>query len=196
MVALGLQRLLELRISRRNLRSAGSAPRASAATYPAMVVVHVALFATCLVRRRQIPRTVESLALAGLVVSTALRISAIRALGRYWNVSAHVDPSTRVVTSGPYRKVRHPNYTAVILEFACLPIAVGAVPEALILSLANAAVLIPRIRAEEALLDALPGYRAAFSGVPRFVPRPGRRSAGQIPASNIQSRTLRSPNPM
>jgi len=60
-----------------------------------------------------------------------------------------------------------------------------------VLSLANAAVLMPRIRAEERLLDAMPGYRQAFSGVPRFVPRPGRRSR-QIPASESQSRAERS----
>jgi hypothetical protein len=57
--------------------------------------------------------------------------------------------------------------TAVALEFACLPVAVGAVREAVWLSLADAVVLWPRIRAEEALLDCLPGYREAFAGVPR-----------------------------
>jgi hypothetical protein len=65
-------------------------------------------------------------------------------------------------------------------------VAVGAAPEGMVLSLANAAVLVPRIRAEERLLDGVPGYRDAFRGVPRFVPRPGRRSR-QIPASASQS---------
>jgi methyltransferase len=98
-----------------------------------------------------------------------------------------------VITSGPYRWLRHPNYTAVAVEFACLPVAVGAVREAVWLSAADALVLWPRIRAEEALLDRLPGYRDAFAGVPRFVPLPGRRS--QNPASVSQSRGESLPNP-
>ena len=89
--------------------------------------------------------------------------------------------------------MRHPNYTAVAIEFACLPLAVGAVREAVWLSLANLGVLWPRIAAEEALLDRLPGYREAFAGVPRFIPVPGRHS--QNPASVSQSRAVSRPNP-
>jgi hypothetical protein len=53
-------------------------------------------------------------------------------------------------------------------------VAVGAYGEAVLLSAANVAVLYPRIRAEEALLDRVPGYREAFAGVPRFLPTKGR----------------------
>ena len=158
-----------------------------------MVAVHVALFAVSAWPRRgrRVSRPVEVAALLGLAASAGLRLWAIRTLGESWNVTAHVSPEGHIETGGPYRYVRHPNYVAVALEFACLPVAVGALPEAVVLSLANAAVLMPRIRAEERLLDAMPGYRQAFSGVPRFVPRPGRRSR-QIPASESQSRAERS----
>jgi methyltransferase len=185
----GLQRLAELRISARNRRAIGPADQAAPAAYRLMVAAHLALFAACVWPRpsRRIPRAVELAAVAGVAASAGLRTWVIRSLGDDWNVTAHVRPGTRVVTTGPYRYVRHPNYVAVALEFACLPIAVGAVPEALALSLANAAVLVPRIRAEERLLDAIPGYRESFRGVPRFIPRPGRRSR-QIPASESQSR--------
>lgn len=195
-LALGAERLVELRHSARNRGGRAPAPRAAASTYPAMVAVHAALFGLCLWRRsgRRVAAAVEACALGGLLAATALRVWAIRALGESWNVTAHVDPATPVVTAGPYRWVRHPNYTAVALEFACLPLAVGALPEAIALSAANAAVLVPRIRAEEQLLDALPGYREAFAGVPRFIPRRGRVS-GQTPASASQSRTPSSRNP-
>jgi len=92
-----------------------------------------------------------------------------------------VSSGIRVETGGPYRWIRHPNYVAVGLEFLCLPLTVGAVPEAVLLSLANAAVLVPRIRAEERLLDRVPGYREAFRGVPRFIPRWDRRSVRSLP---------------
>jgi methyltransferase len=160
-----------------------------------MVAAHVALFVTAgwPRRSRRMPAAVEAAALAGVAAAVCLRVSVIRALGESWNVTAHVSPSTPVITSGPYRWVRHPNYTAVALEFAFLPLAMGAVREAVWLSCADALVLWPRIRAEEALLDALPGYREAFAGVPRFVPLPGRRS--QRPARLSQSRGVSLPNP-
>ncbi|HEY6469199.1 MAG TPA: isoprenylcysteine carboxylmethyltransferase family protein [Candidatus Dormibacteraeota bacterium] len=187
-LGMGAQRLIELRISARNRRSIGAAEQASRSTYPLMVATHVALFAVCAWPRSQrgVPRPLEVAALMGLAASAALRIWVIRTLGNDWNVTAHVRPDVRIETGGPYRFIRHPNYVAVALEFACLPLAVGAVPEAAVLSMANAAVLVPRIRAEERLLDDIPGYREAFRGVPRFVPRPGRRSS-QIPASESQS---------
>jgi methyltransferase len=192
---LAAQRLAEVRHSARNRARAGDGVPAAPATYPAMVAAHVALFVTAgwPRRARSVPAAVEAAALAGVAAAVCLRLSVIRALGESWNVTAHVSPSTQVITSGPYRWLRHPNYTAVALEFACLPVAVGAVREAVWLSLADAMVLWPRIRAEEALLDRLPGYREAFAGVPRFVPVPGRRS--QNPARASQSRGVSLPNP-
>ncbi len=192
---LAAQRLAELRRSALNRARVPDGVPASPSTYPAMVAAHVALFVTAAWPRRSrtVPAAVEVAGLTGLAVAVCLRVSVIRTLGASWNVTAHVSPSTRVVTSGPYRRLRHPNYTAVILEFASLPLAVGAVREAVWLSLADAAVLWPRVRAEEALLDGLPGYREAFAGVPRFVPLPGRLS--QNPARVTQSRGERRPNP-
>jgi methyltransferase len=194
-LASAAQRLVELRISARNRARVGRAEQASPSTYPAMVAVHVALFAVSVWPRqgRSVSRRTEAIAVTGLAASAGLRLWVIRTLGTTWNVTAHVPADGRIQTGGPYRYVRHPNYVAVALEFACLPIAVGALPEAVFLSIANAAVLAPRIRAEERLLDAIPGYREAFSGVPRFIPRPGRRS-NQIPARDSQSRGVRSPN--
>jgi methyltransferase len=193
--ALAAQRVAELRLSARNRARAGDGVPASPRTYPAMVAAHVALFVTAGWPRRigGVPAAVEAVALAGLAGALCLRVSVIRTLGESWNVTAHVSPSTQVTTSGPYRWLRHPNYTAVVLEFACLPVAVGAIREAMWLSLADAMVLWPRIRAEEALLDRLPGYREAFAGVPRFVPVPGRRS--QNPARVSQSRGVSLPKP-
>jgi methyltransferase len=192
---LALQRLAEVRHSTRNRTRADGGVPASPRTYPAMVAVHVALFVVSgwPRRARNVPAAMEATALVGLAGAICLRVSVIRALGRSWNVTAHVSPSTAVVTSGPYRRLRHPNYTAVALEFACLPVAVGAVREAAWLSLADAMVLWPRVRAEEELLDRLPGYREAFAGVPRFVPVPGRRS--QNPARVSQSRGVSRPKP-
>ncbi len=56
------------------------------------------------------------------------------------------------------------------MEFAALPLAGGAIWSALGLSLLNAFVLADRIREEERLLAAVPGYEKAFRGRARLVP--------------------------
>ena len=171
---LGAQRIVEASWSARNLRRSGPAPTASPETFPAMVLANAALFVAPAItrygRRRPHPgvQAGAALALAGAV---ALRLWVIRTLGAQWNVRAAVPADMEPVTGGPYRWVRHPNYVAVAVEFAALPVLGGGYAEALALSVANAAVLRSRIRAEERLLDAIPAYRRAFAGVPRFLPR-------------------------
>ncbi len=186
-LSLGLERLAELAWSGRNLRRSAPGWRAAPRSYPLMVAANVALFSlSALPRRRRPPRTLEAAALAGLGAATALRLWVITTLGGEWNVKGMVAPGMRVVRGGPYRWLRHPNYLAVIVEFACLPLACGAYTEAVLLSAANAAVLLPRIRAEDAILDRVPGYREAFDGVPRLLPA----VLSQIPARLAQSRAL------
>jgi methyltransferase len=109
---------------------------------------------------------------AGLVWagSLALRVWLWLSLGRLWNVRIVVRKQQPIVTAGPYRWIRHPNYVAVILEIAAVPLLLGAPWVALLGSVANALVLIPRIRREEAYLFGVPGYASAFQGKKRFLP--------------------------
>jgi methyltransferase len=53
-----------------------------------------------------------------------------------------------LVTGGPFRFVRHPNYLVVIGEIAVLPLVFGLWQVAVIFSILNAIVLTIRIRAE------------------------------------------------
>lgn len=60
-----------------------------------------------------------TVALAGVVVlaaSKALKFWAIASLGPNWSFRVLVRPGTRLVTSGPYRYLRHPNYLAIVGE--------------------------------------------------------------------------------
>lgn len=147
-------------------------PRAAARTYPLMVAAHAGLCTLPLVEvavRRRRPRATP-LWLTLLGAATALRWWSMGTLGESWNVRAVVPAGLRPVTSGPYRFVRHPNYLAVALEFVALPLAGGATWSALGLSLLNALVLADRIREEERLLSAVPGYEEAFRGRSRLLP--------------------------
>lgn len=170
---LGAQRLLEVGVSARNLRRSTPGTIASARTFPLMVAANTALFAVPAVTRfgkSKPPRVVQKLAAGGLVAAIALRVWVIAILGREWNVQAKVPETMTPVLHGPYKWIRHPNYVAVALEFATVPLLAGGYLESVLLSGANAAVLLPRIRDEEKLLEPIPAYRVAFASTPRFVP--------------------------
>jgi methyltransferase len=75
-----------------------------------------------------------------------------------------------VVTSGPFRYVRHPNYAAVFVEMIALPLIHTAWITALAGALVHVVVLIFRLSAEERVLFADPDYAAAMRAKPRFLP--------------------------
>jgi methyltransferase len=170
LAAVALQRVVELSISRSH-EARLPALRAAPGSYPVMVAAHVGLLTLPLLEvvgdpgRR--PRARWAVVLAG---ATALRVWSIVSLGRDWNVRAAVPASLKPVVRGPYAYIRHPNYLAVILEFAAIPLIAGARRSALVLSALNAMVLFDRIRDEERLLNASPAYRNAFGGRARFIP--------------------------
>jgi acyl carrier protein len=83
----------------------------------------------------------------------AVRYWVIHALGGRWTTRVLHVPGDPLVTGGPFRWLRHPNYLAVVVEVAALPLVHSAFLTATIFSAANAALLRQRIRAEEALLD-------------------------------------------
>jgi len=175
----GVQRLAELAYSSRNetrlRRSDPDAPRAAASTFRWMVLANMGLFTLpaleVAARRPRVPRPIAAVGWLGALAAVGVRLSVLVSLRDQWNVRAFVPSTLRVVDRGPYRYVRHPNYAAVALEFACLPLIGGAYVSAAALSLANAFVLSRRILDEERLLERVPGYRERMGGKPRFLPR-------------------------
>ena len=57
-----------------------------------------------------------------VVLAQALRWWCIRTLGVRWNTRVIVVPGLPLVTGGPYRWLRHPNYVAVVVEGIALPL--------------------------------------------------------------------------
>ena len=76
-------------------------------------------------------------------------------LGERWTTRVIVLPNVPLVRSGPYRFIDHPNYWLVCAEIAVLPFIFGAWPLALGFSVLNGALLIHRIRIENAALRQL-----------------------------------------
>ncbi|HEV3228425.1 MAG TPA: isoprenylcysteine carboxylmethyltransferase family protein [Solirubrobacteraceae bacterium] len=101
--------------------------------------------------------------LAITVAGVALRLWAIVTLGRFFRIVVVIAHDHRLVDRGPYRRIRHPSYTGLLLAVVGLGLALGdwvALGAALLLSLAG---LLVRIRAEErALLAALGGDYADY----------------------------------
>lgn len=175
--AAALQRLSELALSRRWLRRTAAETGAAVVPepiFPLMVLLHAGWLAGCALEPLLWPRPVlPALSVAMAVVlagALLLRVWTLHTLGRYWHVRIVQRTAQPVVTGGPYRYVRHPNYAVVVLEVAALPLLLGAYGTALLASAVNALVLAARIRREEAYLRTLPAWRAAFARKKRFVP--------------------------
>ena len=182
LAAVGVGRLLELRLSRRHERALadGGARAAPEPAFRAMVALHAGVLVASgvevlLLRRREGP-AVGVPALVAFGLANLLRWWVIATLGPHWNVRVVGSRALGVVTRGPYRWVRHPNYVAVFVELAALPLVHGAWLTALAGTALHVFVLRRRLALEEAVLAADPLYRAAMGDKPRFVPR--RRRAG------------------
>jgi methyltransferase len=161
-------RLLELAHSRRNLAEQVDVEEGawSQRTFPLMVALHAAVIGGTLASGGR-PRTGW---LAGLLLLQPLRIWILITLGRRWSARGAVARNVAVVTSGPYRYVRHPNYAVVLGELLCLPLAFGLRGLAFLGLVANAALLAVRISDEERLLMRQPGYANHFRDKRRLVP--------------------------
>lgn len=144
-----LQRLGELVLARRNTRRllAAGAHEASPGHYPAIVAVHALWLASLWWLAPG--RAIDWLLIGLFALFQLGRLWVIATLGRRWTTRIIILPGEPLVARGPFRFVRHPNYWIVAGEIALVPCAFGLWEAALVFSLANAAVLHVRIRAEE-----------------------------------------------
>ena len=160
--AVGVERLAELVVSKRN--AAWSLERGGVETgrghYPFMVVLHTGLLIGALVevwvRRPDVTGVLALSMLVLVIASQALRWWCIGTLGRRWNTRVIVVPGLAPVSGGPYRWFSHPNYVAVVVEGAALPLVGGAWITAIVFTVLNAVLLTVRIRVENEALATLP----------------------------------------
>ena len=173
----GLGRLIELRISSRNQRRLmeSGARRVPDFHFAWMVLWHGGLL-LCAALEVVLLWRPFLLALAApmfavFLGANLLRWWVIRTLAGHWNVQVMNSTALGVVTHGPYRWIRHPNYMAVAAEVVALPLIHTAWLTALAAAAATALILSQRVTVEEAVLMESPAYRAAMGAKPRFIPR-------------------------
>ncbi len=149
---LTVQRLAELAWAQRNtarLRAAGGV-EFGAAHYPLMVALHAFWLLGLWLAGHD--RPVDPVWLAVFIVLQLGRLWVLVSLGGRWTTRVIVLPGAAPIARGPYRWLRHPNYWVVALEIAVVPLALGLPVFALVFSLANAALLMVRIRVENRAL--------------------------------------------
>jgi len=169
-------RLSELRLSKLHQKEmiAQGASKVEEPRFRWMVFLHTAVLvgAACEVvflHRPFIPALAAG-CFAIFLAANVIRWWVIRTLGEHWNVQVMNSTGMGVVTSGPFRYVRHPNYAAVFAEMLTLPLIHTAWITALVGSTAHVLVLSQRLATEEKVLFSDAHYREAMSGKPRFLP--------------------------
>ncbi|MEU7281028.1 isoprenylcysteine carboxyl methyltransferase family protein [Streptomyces sp. NPDC045431] len=162
-LAVGLERVAELVVARRHTRwsLARGGVESGRGHYPVMVVLHTGLLAGCLAEvwaaGRPFTPVLGWAMVAVVAAAQALRWWCVRTLGTRWNTRVLVVPGLPLVSGGPYRWLRHPNYVAVVAEGLALPLVHGAWLTAVVFTVVNAVLLSVRVRCEEAALRSAPG---------------------------------------
>ena len=158
-LAVGVERLVELAVSKRHAAWAFSrgGEEFGRGHFPAMVALHTALLVGAVAEVWMLDR--PFLPILGW---QSLRWWCIASLGRQWNTRVIVVPGLPLVSRGPYRLLRHPNYVAVVLEGAAIPLVHSAWATAAVFTVLNAGLLARRIQVEERALATVAGKVAAL----------------------------------
>jgi methyltransferase len=176
LLVVGLLRIVELQISRRHQQEmvARGASKVNDPRFLWMVLLHTGVLVGAAVEvvflHRPFIPLLAAICFVLFLAANGVRWWVIRTLGEHWNVQVVDSTGLGVVTTGPFRYVRHPNYAAVFVEMLTLPLIHTAWITALAGSLAHIVVLSQRLSTEERILFSDAHYRAAMAGKPRFLP--------------------------
>jgi protein-S-isoprenylcysteine O-methyltransferase Ste14 len=101
-----------------------------------------------------------------------IRQWAVTLLGRFFTVDVRVQPGQAVVDRGPYRWVRHPSYSGLVVTFVGMGLALGNWVSLAVLAVVPTVGLIVRIHLEERIMFEALGepYRRFAAGRPRLFP--------------------------
>ena len=159
-IILAFQRISELLLAKRNeriVRSKG-AIEYDKKGYLVIVVMHITFFISFILEYFFLSRGLNQywiVLLTIFICTQFLRYWAISSLGYYWNTKILITPGSKPVQAGPYKYIKHPNYLAVVIEIAVIPLIFSCYITAVLFSLVNLILLKRRIRIEEKALSTL-----------------------------------------
>ena len=107
-----------------------------------------------------------------IALGSLLRRYCFRTLGQYFTGDVRARSDQPVIRAGLYRLVRHPSYTAGMMMFIGIGLALGSWFSFILLTIATIATYCYRVVVEErALLDAIgEPYRSYMKETKRFIP--------------------------
>ncbi len=153
-----LQRGVELSIAKRNERSlkAYGGIEKGQSHYHLIVGLHIAFFVSLLLEVLFIgarPAPWYWIPLGFFLLAQIIRVWALTSLGVFWNTKIIVLPGADIVTKGPYKYVKHPNYLVVAVEILTLPLIFQTYLTAIVFTVLNAVLILGvRIPEEERAL--------------------------------------------
>lgn len=137
---------------RRWRRASAGLDRRSYLVLSVSVVSAIAITIAFASSNRTEPRL--AIALAVLAAGVALRVWAVRTLGAAFRVVVSISEDQRLVTGGPYRILRHPSYTGLLLALLGIGLANGTVISVAAVIVVPVPAILWRVHVEEAALDA------------------------------------------
>jgi methyltransferase len=96
--------------------------------------------------------TLVAIGICVFLAAKLLKWWAILSLGRFWSFHVLVVPGAPLVTGGPYRVMRHPNYVALMGEIAGVALMMRAPFTGTAAAIVFGALLVARIRVEDRML--------------------------------------------
>jgi methyltransferase len=170
-----LQRIAELRIANKNEKwmKANGGFEVGSEHYKYIVLVHVLFFLSLIFEVSYFNKVISPLWIVFILffaLAQALRVWSLLSLGRFWNTKIIIMPNVNIISTGPYKFIRHPNYLVVVIELLVIPLIYNAYWTAIIFTILNMFALSIRIPIEENALIRETNYKAVFHQRARFAP--------------------------
>lgn len=168
--------LVETWISARNSRALlqRGAIEIAPALLPIMAFLYVFMFAGSFVEYAHFQRSISIAWGSGFlllfILAKGLKFWAVRSLGSFWTMRVLVVPDSNVVSKGPYRYIRHPNYVAVLMEIAATTLLGKCFYTGAVVIILFSVTLVFRIRLEEQALKEHTDYAGRMEFRRRFLP--------------------------
>lgn len=105
-----------------------------------------------------VPVELKALGFVGIILSYVLLFLVFKE-NPYAFRAVKVEKDQELITTGPYSVVRHPLYVAVIIQFSCLPLALGSFYALVPAILFDIFVIIRTALEDRTLLEELRGYK-------------------------------------
>lgn len=171
-----LQRLQEMSLGKKNLQklSTESLVEIPYKEKKLMLLLHAGFFISCIIEYHLSGKLVPLIwFIPGIMVLTfcqLVRFKTMRLLGEYWTPYPLSFRNQKVVSTGPYRFVRHPNYLIVIIEILIVPLLGRCFITAGVFGLLNFIFLSHKIKMEENAMNLLPDYQKVFRMKKKLIP--------------------------